>query len=141
MNNALEQFVSVYQRLDKHNLDLLHEVYGEAIHFQDPLHEVKGLQQLRRYFANMYANVNHCTFDISQQFAFDNHAFLYWTMRFSHPKLNGGKEVAVAGHSFLQFDQGKVIHHRDYFDVGAMLYRHIPLLGKVIKLVDNKAGS
>jgi len=37
--------------------------------------------------------------------------------------------------SHLKFADGKVISHRDYFDLGEMLYEHIPLLGGVIKSI------
>ena len=35
----------------------------------------------------------------------------------------------------------KIINHRDYFDVGAMLYRHIPVLGSAVKYIDKRASA
>jgi hypothetical protein len=59
-------------------------------------------------------------------------------MSYQHPKLNSGKLIAVQGASRLEFKQGKVISHRDYFDGGALLYEHIPLLNRVIFFLKNR---
>jgi hypothetical protein len=54
-------------------------------------------------------------------------------MTYCHSKLNGGKAVQVDGHSHLRGDGDKVIYHRDYIDLGAMFYEHIPLFGAVVR--------
>ena len=141
MSNRVEQFVAMYQRLDKHSLSLLDDIYTSHIHFIDPLHEVQGLAQLHTYFANMYANVSSCKFDISDHYELDDTAFLYWTMTYQHPRINGGQAVEVKGHSLLRFDGEKVHFHRDYFDVGELLYRRLPVIRKLIKMIDKRAGS
>jgi hypothetical protein len=44
--------------------------------------------------------------------------------------------------SYLQFDKaGKVRYHRDYFDLGAMLYEHLPLLGSLVKTIKRRLGT
>ena len=57
--------------------------------------------------------------------------------------LNAGKPIAVDGVSVIKVGgmQGKVIYHRDYFDMGAFIYEHIPLLGNVIKGIKAKMIS
>ncbi|MFY8274798.1 nuclear transport factor 2 family protein [Pseudoalteromonas sp. SSDWG2] len=141
MSKRVEQFVEMYQRLDKNSLSLLDDIYHPSIHFIDPLHEVKGLDQLYSYFANMYANVTSCSFNITEHFELEDRAFLYWTMTYQHPRINGGKDVEVQGHSQLRFGDQKVIFHRDYFDVGELLYRRLPVINKLIKMIDKRAGS
>ena len=34
----------------------------------------------------------------------------------------------------------KVYRHRDYFDAGALLYEHVPLLGRVIRWLKRRMG-
>ena len=142
MDNQLpvDKFVEIYQKLDKDNLDLLTEIYAQNIHFIDPLHEINGLEDLRGYFCGLYSNVKHCQFDISDTYECDDKAFLYWTMHYAHPKLASGRTISVEGHSKLVFKEGKIINHRDYFNVGEMLYKHIPILGGVINYIDKRAG-
>ncbi|TMO11870.1 transcriptional regulator, partial [Pseudoalteromonas sp. S185] len=33
-----------------------------------------------------------------------------------------------------------IIKHRDYFNVGELLYKHIPILGSVVNYIDKRAG-
>lgn len=134
------KFVDIYQQLDKSNLHLLNDIYSEQIKFKDPMHEIHGISELTRYFSNLYSNVKHCQFDISDTYECDDKAFLYWTMHYAHPKLASGKTISVEGHSKLVFKEGKIINHRDYFNVGEMLYKHIPILGGVINYIDKRAG-
>lgn len=143
----LDRFIDVYQTLNKDNLQLLNEIYHTDIHFADPLHAVNGLGSLREYFKNLYANVLSCEFVIEDSYVTENTegkddiAFIYWTMQYRHPKLNKGQAISVAGHSRLKFAGDKIINHRDYFDVGAMLYRHIPVLGSAVKYIDKRASA
>ena len=142
MDNVLpvDKFVDIYQKLDNSNLELLSEIYSDDIEFIDPMHQINGIAELRAYFANLYSNVKHCQFDITDSFSVDNNAFIYWTMHYAHPKLSSGKTISVQGHSKLIFKNDKIIKHRDYFNVGELLYKHIPLLGSVINYIDKRAG-
>ena len=137
----LDRFIDVYQTLNKDNLQLLDEIYHPDIQFADPLHAVNGLEALRDYFKNLYANVISCEFVIENTYSKEENAFIYWTMHYRHPKLNKGQAISVAGHSRLKFAGDKIINHRDYFDVGAMLYRHIPVLGSAVKFIDKRASA
>ncbi|WP_105188996.1 nuclear transport factor 2 family protein [Pseudoalteromonas sp. T1lg48] len=141
MSKRIADFIAMYQRLDKDNLALLDEIYHQDIHFIDPLHEVHGRDQLHLYFANLYANIKDCSFTIIESFECEDRAFLYWTMAFCHPRINGGREVLVNGHSLLRFVDGQVIMHRDYFDVGQLLYRNLPVLGGLIKFIEKRASG
>lgn len=132
-------FVGIYQQLNKQNLHLLDDIYHNDIHFSDPLHKVEGLSQLHNYFADLYSNVTECKFEITAEHCSGDDAFIYWIMRYSHPKLAGNKQITVNGHSHLTFSGEKIISHQDYFDVGALLYRNIPVLGSIIKLIDKRA--
>ena len=68
--------------------------------------------------------------------------WLGWTMTFSHPRLRGGAPVTVEGATRLAFDEeGKVCLHRDYFDLGAMLYEQLPLLGAVVRTLKGRLGA
>ena len=45
-----------------------------------------------------------------------------------------------SGISRLTIAEGRVLHHRDYFDAGELLYENLPLLGSAIRLVRNFAS-
>ncbi|MCG9729887.1 nuclear transport factor 2 family protein [Shewanella sp. Isolate13] len=136
----VDSFINLYQELNKDNLHLLGQVYSDDIEFSDPLHHVSGLLALTNYFANLYQNVASIDFDIHQVIHQQGAATLKWTMVFSHSKLNAGEDITVEGVSILGLDS-KIYQHQDFFDLGTMLYEHIPLLGGLVKLVKAKASK
>jgi hypothetical protein len=64
-------------------------------------------------------------------------------MTYAVDKLNGGEPIAIEGNSIIKFGgpEDKVVYHRDYFDVGAMVYEHIPVLGWGVRTVKEKLGK
>lgn len=132
MSDLLRQFAERFASLDARNLDRLRELYSDDILFRDPLHEVRGLPAVRGYFGELYANVSELRFTFH---GFDQSAegegYLRWTLTYRHPRLRGGAPIEVEGCSHLLW-RDKVYQHRDYFDAGALLYEHLPILGRVI---------
>ncbi|MBA6337408.1 MULTISPECIES: nuclear transport factor 2 family protein [unclassified Colwellia] len=137
----LNNFVNVYQTLSTDNLDLLSKIYHRDVIFIDPIHELKGFDNLFEYFQNLYQNLSTCDFVITNIIAEKDQAAIYWTMSYQHPKLNKGKLITVIGHSHIKGYEDKVIYHRDYLDLGSMLYEQLPVLGKLIKLIKQKAAK
>ncbi|QSX34569.1 nuclear transport factor 2 family protein [Shewanella avicenniae] len=135
----VERFLVMYQRLNRDNLALLNDVYDDEVLFQDPLHQVRGIAALTEYFAAMYQNIDYIGFDMQQVLLVPSQAAITWRMQFQHPKLNGGRLISVDGMSFLTFSD-KVTFHRDYFDVGQMLYEQLPLLGSAVRAIKRRAG-
>lgn len=136
----LAHFIETYQHLAVDNLSNLETIYHQDIVFQDPLHMISGFNNLADYFAQLYQNVTACNFVIKQVIQQDNHAALYWTMTYQHKHLNGGQSIEVEGHSIVVGEDNKVIYHRDYIDLGQMLYEHIPLLGGVIRWLKKRVS-
>ncbi|WP_394205666.1 nuclear transport factor 2 family protein [Shewanella waksmanii] len=137
----LENFIAVYEKLGTDNLVALDKVYHSEVVFLDPMHRVEGLNQLLSYFDGLYENLLECSFTVDNSLIMDNHAAIYWTMTYRHTQLNGANPIVVEGHSLLKGQDNKVIYHRDYLDVGAMLYEHIPVLGFLVRKVKQRAGG
>ncbi len=133
MADFLRRFADDFARLDKHRLQHLDALYTRDVVFRDPLHEIRGLEALRDYFGEMYANVEDLRFDFH---GFDQvgagEGYLRWTMSYRHPRLRRGAPIRVEGCSHLRWHDDRVYRHRDYFDAGALLYEHLPVLGGVI---------
>ena len=140
MSSFLRQFAQRFAQLDKDNLQRLGELYTDDVRFTDPLHEVQGLGQLRGYFAELYANVSELRFDFHgfDQIA-EGEGYLRWVMSYRHPRLAGGRLIRVDGCSHLRW-RDKVFCHRDYFDAGALLYEHLPVLGRAIAWLKRRMG-
>ena len=137
----INEFLALYNKLEYSNLSLLDQIYHPDIIFIDPLHRIDGLENLTSYFANMYQNLVHGQFTIHQVLTQENKVSIYWTMAFSHSKIKAGETVEFDGNSYLEYQDDKVILHRDYFDGAAMLYQHIPVLGGLINIVKKRAKS
>lgn len=137
----IQTFVVNYQALSTDNLHLLNDIYHQGITFIDPMHKIHGLSALTEYFEGLYENVTACHFSIQRVVHQNDAAAIYWTMRYQHPKLNQGQEIAIQGSSHIQGEGDKVIYHRDYLDLGAMLYEHLPLVGRLIKWIKARAAK
>jgi hypothetical protein len=140
MSNFLRHFAQQFADLNKDNLQRLDELYTQDVFFTDPLHEVQGIGQLRRYFSELYANVSDLRFDFN---GFDQvnegEGYLRWVMSYRHPRLAGGQLIRVEGCSHLLW-RDKVYRHRDYFDAGALLYEHLPIVGRAIAWLKRRMG-
>ncbi|MGL5046698.1 MAG: nuclear transport factor 2 family protein [Shewanella sp.] len=139
-NTLVDEFIQLYQDLNKDNLHLLAQVYDDSISFTDPMHQIMGLEALTQYFAKLYKNVQHIHFEIKEVQQDANQAALFWQMDYRHPKLNKGALIRVDGMSQLKFND-KIYFHRDYFDLGQMLYEHIPCMGGLIRLLKDRAAK
>jgi hypothetical protein len=140
MSEFLRHFAQQFASLDKDNLQRLDELYAPDVHFTDPLHDVRGIADLQRYFGELYANVSELRFDFHgyDQVA-QGEGYLRWVMSYRHPRLAGGRLIQVDGCSHLHW-RDKVYRHRDYFDAGALLYEHLPVLGRVIAWLKRRMG-
>lgn len=139
MADFLHRFAESFGALNKDNLQRLGELYSVDIHFTDPLHDVHGLADLERYFAQLYANVEQLRFEFhgydtltQSEDGQTGTGYLRWVMTYRHPRLHKGQPITVQGCSHLQWRDDRVYRHHDYFDAGALLYEHLPLMGPAV---------
>ena len=125
-----------FNGLNKNNLHILNDFYDENIDFTDPVGNIQGLSLLKKYYGHVYKNVNSINFEFEQINQQDNTFFAKWKMNLQVKGLNANTPYSVEGFSVLRFTaQDKVDYHRDYLDLGSMVYEKIPVLGKAIKLI------
>lgn len=148
MNSTIiRQLQELYSKFDEAIIPSLSRIYRTDIVFQDPIRRVEGLSELARYYAGTMENLQECRFEFGQiietesaQAAGVHQAVLFWDMHYRHPKLAGGKLLTISGNSHIKF-QDKVFYHRDYYDVGAMMYEHVPVVGWVIQQLKKRAEA
>lgn len=133
--SAKDKVIRIYESLGKGSLDQLYELYSNDVYFEDPVHAIQGISALKSYFEKLFANVEKCHFKFHNSVSENHKLCLYWTMTLQHKSLNGGKKIFVEGTSFLKIRDAKVYYHRDYFDMGNMLYENIPLLSAVVRQI------
>lgn len=133
-----EKFQYVFEKLTKDNMHLVLEFYDKDVDFQDPVGKIKGAENMKKYYANMYKNVKTIRFDFSNFIEQGDLIVGVWKMTLVTPKLKGGEPIVVDGTSVIRFANGKAVYHRDYFDMGEFVYENIPVIGFVVKKI--KAG-
>lgn len=144
-------FINIYQSLNKDNLATLTQLYHAQIQFIDPLHQLNGIDNFKQYLAHLYKNILNIHFDIKEVIEQNQQSCVFWTMSFTSKKLNKTEPILVNGMSLLKYQyalqgkdknqvntENKIIYHRDYYDLGEMIYEYIPVLGHGIKFIKHQ---
>ena len=135
MSQPIQRFTDCYRQLNPYKLESLREVYHDDINFVDPVKNLQGWQQLYDYFCSLYRHVYDCRFDIVDSLGDEQQGYVSWSMFIKHPRLDYGQSFTVAGCSQLRFSEGRVIYQRDFFDMGNLLYEHLPVLSGAVGYV------
>ena len=142
MEDYRDKIRSIYNNFDGKNLSLLDNFYDENVVFQDPMVSLVGRIDLKSYYKHSYQNVKNINFQFTDILRDENKYSASWIMKIVVAGLNQGREYTVNGVSVLHFNEsGMVIYHRDYLDMGEMIYEHIPLQGFIIKKIKNKLSQ
>lgn len=135
----VERFKDYFRVLHESDLSQLRKVYDEKIVFKDPVHEIRGLVELEDYFTSLCADLSDCRFEYLDELIGDRAAYIKWNMHFKHPRL-GNRLISVRGVSHLVVGE-KIEYHEDFYDMGAMLYEQLPVLGNVTRWLRLRLAS
>jgi len=141
MTNA-EKVEWSFNALNKDNVaEVVDKFYHPDLEFSDPIVKVKGREAMKKYYANMYKNVKEVRFAFNEFVTHGDTVVGVWVMTLKTDGLNGGEAFQVEGNSVIKFQDGQAIYHRDYFDVGAMIYEKLPVIGWMVRKVKSKLES
>ncbi len=130
--DIMQRFESFYRHLSEQSLADINQVYSRDVTFIDPVTQHHGIPELKTYFEGLLDKCKSCSFEVSSSERVGDAGYVHWSMTFKHPHLNSGEEITVEGFSLLKLAEDRIVHQRDYYDMGAMVYEHIPLLGCLI---------
>ena len=137
-NTTITNFVDNMNSLSSSNVNqVLEQIYTNDVEFIDPVKGIHGLDDLTSYFLSLYKSVEHCHFTITNYITHEDQHSIEWVMKLRHQKLAKNKEITLDGASFIRFQDNKVCYHRDYYDLGALIYERVPLLGFAVRKVRN----
>lgn len=136
----LNDFKDFYRKPGLAALDNIDRIYTQDVEFRDPIHAIHGRLGVKNYLRGLYTSSDNMSFDYLDEQVTDNTATIVWQMTFSHKKLAGGKPVQVRGITLIRFTD-RIYYHEDFFDVGAMLYQHVPVLGSVVRYINNRLSA
>jgi hypothetical protein len=105
------------------------------VYFKDPFNEFNGLDKLNLIFSHMFKNLTNPHFVFIDIVESNDSSYLTWDFIFQVK----GREMKIHGGSLLKWgEDGKVVYHRDYWDVGEELLMKIPMIKSIYKAFRNK---
>jgi len=136
----IERFKQLYQTFDDDTLAHLHTIYSPSVVFKDPVHQLEGIIALSEYFSGFCNPETKCQFEFINQIVAEDQAFFQWTMHYQHRSLNAGAALNLNGGTLIKFNS-KIIYHEDFYDMGAMVYQHLPVIGWAIKKINARIAG
>ena len=137
----LEPFLALYADLSRCSPSQLAKVYSDDVEFVDPVSIHHGLDAINAYFQRLLLHCQSCAFEIRSTQINGDTAHVGWTMCFQHRRLRGGKPIEVEGFSLLLFKSGRISRQQDYYDMGAMIYEHVPVLGPIVSALRRRLAA
>ena len=140
-----EQFHQVYEDLLSIDMNQLESLYHKDIKFIDPITTHQGIAAVKDYFSQLLTSADICRFTIHSMLnctAAAGQPYSYvveWTMQLR--LKNKTTMIHVDGVSMLKVCDGKIRYHRDYYDLGEMVYEHIPVLRRIIHYIKKKLDA
>jgi hypothetical protein len=137
---AVARFTSFFGSLTEETVRArVREVYAAGVRFNDTLKPVRGVDALERYLLETARNIESCRVEIEEASSTPQGVYVRWKMHVSLKKLRRGETLGSYGVTQLRFDRdGKVAYHQDYWDSGANLFEHVPLLGAAIRALKRR---
>lgn len=138
---VLASYKQLFENLNAHTVeeDFL-QVFSSDVYFKDPFNAVHGLTQLQTIFRHMFTSLHQPQFRILDLAGSENSGFLEWQLTFKL-KANSDTQL-IQGVSKIQINQhNQVCSHIDYWDTGEYVYQKVPLLGRVIALINKRLSS
>jgi hypothetical protein len=140
MTTYKELIQRFFNGLNKDSMHLVSEFYASDCVFEDPLTSRVGSSDIERYYAHLYQNVQEISF-VFEPMSEENHQVAApWVMHMRAAPINKGNVVHLKGLSLIRFDpqRRQAIFQRDYYDMGAFIYEHVPVLKNVIAYVKRR---
>ena len=130
----LQPLIDWFENLSPETLDELPRFYAPNAEFKDPFNEVRGTAAITHIFRHMFAQVEQPRFVVGSRFSGDDGVMLLWNFHFRARGPIPVRDMTARGATHLRFDEaGKIVLHRDYWDVAEELYAKLPLIGWVMR--------
>ena len=142
MSPALQSFIELYENLSLDSLGKLSQVYSADVEFVDPITRCTGLSSLTQYLTKSMQDIAQCHFAIDPPIVASPTSdqvdvAVTWIMR---AETQNGKLLTLNGSSHLRIADERICYHRDYYDLGQLIYEHVPLLGAVVRAIKRRLG-
>ncbi len=135
MPSLPERMADFYSALDTQGcaaLERLESLYAPNVHYVDPTHDIRGLDELRYTLTRLYTQNASVRFPEVAIIGDDAHFMGTWTMRM-RPKI--GPEFTIFASSDFVTEAGLVVRQRNYWDGPSAFLATMPLLVPIYRKV------
>jgi len=140
MREVASRVVDFFEDLSPASLDRLDALYAPGAYFKDPFNEVRGLPAIRQVFDHMYTSLEQPRFVVTGCLVDGGECFLTWDFQFHFKRFDTRTLQTVRGGSHLKFNAaGLLDFHRDYWDAAEELYEKLPLVGRLMRWLKQRA--
>ncbi len=137
----VDAIVRYFETITPKSLGDMALVYTEDAYFKDPFNEVKGLVDIRAIFERMFEALVEPRFTVVNRLVDGDQVMLEWDFTFRIRRWKPEIVQLVHGVSHLRLaSDGRIAHHRDYWDTAEELYAKLPLIGGLMRFLRSKMG-
>jgi ketosteroid isomerase-like protein len=142
MNAQITSIVTFFETLSPAQVDRLGDLYAADARFKDPFNDVKGVAAIQQIFRHMYDSLEAPHFFVTGQVLQGQECFLIWDFVFRFKRFDTQTLQTVKGCSHLMLGpDGRITHHRDYWDAAEELYEKLPVVGGLMRWLKKRANS
>ncbi|MBI2393638.1 MAG: nuclear transport factor 2 family protein [Deltaproteobacteria bacterium] len=135
MTELAGRFRSAIDALNARGLDALDELlalYDAAVVFEDPMQKIEGIEAFAELNRKMIAHARSLRFDVHEVVEQNEQLFATWTLHYA-PRL--GPSMKIGGATHVRVRDGRIVEHRDYWDLMSSVVDVIPGASRVYKSV------
>lgn len=137
----VDAIVRYFETMQRESLDAMGQVYAEDAYFKDPFNEVHHLTDIREVFERMFESLAEPRFRVVNRIVDGDQVVLEWDFTFRIRRWKPDTVQIVHGVSHLRLaEDGRIAHHRDYWDTGEELYAKLPVIGGLIRFLQARMG-
>ena len=137
---AVSQFTNTFEALTSPDLSQrVNQIYAEELYFNDTFKTIINKDELVAYLDETAEKLINSEISFAQPLINGNDAYIRWSMKIQFKA--GGKTIESdsIGMTHLRFnDQQQIIIHQDYWDSAYGFYQHLPVVGGLVRWVQNK---
>ncbi len=112
-------------------------LYDENVRFTDPIQTLDGRQAFIDMNRRLVARSRELRFDVFDRAVEGDNIFFAWRMVFA---MKVGPRLEIDGTSHLRVKDGRIVFHRDYWDLAGSVADSIPLAAPFYRALVAKLG-
>lgn len=115
------------------------QLYAPTLHFSDSLMHTRNRDDVVVHFQGLVDAETQVQVQMLQTLVSGPDVYLVWSMQSQFTPVRKTVISDSIGITHLRFNsQGQVIMHQDFWDTGQGFYQHVPVLGRVIRSINNR---